>query len=170
MSFFFTTGWGALYLAVLLVTMVPALWIRPARIMASSMLALELCDRISVTFLPDDKALTYLAFGYFLIAIALVFFHAQVGRNLGVAFCLTVVSATLLAGSFDWLSWDWAGTIQEAFGAIAMATIIWPRKNGSRVSDVQGKMASSGNRSRAANDALASRQAAHGTEKPDRSD
>lgn len=144
-DFWFTTFWGALYLSVLLALMVPALFFTRLRMLATSMLFLGVLDRISVAFLPDDMALAYLGFGYFLIAIVLVFFHPQIGKNLIVAFLLTIVSVALLAGSFDWIDWDLTGTIQEACGAIAMLTIIWPHRNGSRVSDGEGQVVASCN-------------------------
>jgi hypothetical protein len=159
MSFFFTTIWGALYLGVLLVTMVPALWFRRLRVMAATMIFLAFVDRMSVTFLPPDVALAFLSVCYFALAVFLTFVPPVTVRNLGVAFCLSATAAALIAGSFEWLNWDITGTIQESFGAIAMATIIWPGRHGDRVSDENGEVAHSRGELGAVAGTLASRQA-----------
>lgn len=139
MSFLFTTFWGALYLVVLLALMAPALFFPGRRILAASMLLLELFDRLSVTFLKPDLALAFLGMCYFVMAICLVFV-VHSGKSYLVAFFLCIVSAALIAGSFDVLSWDDTGTIQELFGLFAMLTIIWPNRHGHRVPDGQGEV------------------------------
>lgn len=168
-DFWFSTFWGALYLGVLLALMVPALFVRRVRLLAASMLLLEIVDRISVTYLPPEKALTYLAFGYFLIAVYLALGHPQIRKNLIVAFFLTIVSAALISGSFGWIDWDATGTVQESCGLFAMLTIIWPRRHGSRVSDGKGPVAPAHGEYGHASGTLAARQAAEDREKADRS-
>lgn len=167
-TFWFTTFWGALYLGVLLALMLPALFRQRLRIMALSLIFLAVVDRIAVTYLPSHMALAFLAFAYFLIAMYMAFVHPQIGKNLFLAFFLTIISMALIVGSFGWIDWDETGTIQELFGLFAMLSIIWPTRNGSRVPDGKGQVAPARNQSGAPSGTLATRQAAEGDKGPDR--
>lgn len=130
----FTTEWGALYLALLVVTMIPAMLFLPAsRYLAMAMVGLFVCDRLAVTHLPDTMALFFLAFAYLLVAVAVVFTHQ--GKAAAIAgLCLVLTSMAFIAGGFGIVDWDAAGTVQEAAGVIAMISIVVRRKGGGGLS------------------------------------
>lgn len=131
MSQLFTTGWGALYLVVLLATMTPALFFREKRWLALYMIALFVCDRAAVAFIErSDNAtsLYFLAWAYMLVTLGVVFTH----RAVLVGVCLVLTSLAFIAGGFGVLSWDWTGTIQEVLGYIAMFAILLRPRGGSR--------------------------------------
>lgn len=131
MSQLFTTGWGALYLVVLLATMVPALVFREKRWLALYMIALFVCDRAAVAFIErSDNAtsLYFLAWAYMLVTLGVVFTHKAV--LVGVSLILT--SLAFIVGGLGFMSWDWTGTIQEVLGYIAMFSILLRPRGGSR--------------------------------------
>lgn len=128
----FSTSWGALYLALLTLTMLPALLFLPAsRWLAAAMILLFVCDRIAVNTLPETLALFFLAFAYFLVAIAVVITHQ--GRSaIVVGICLTISVIGFIAGGFGILGWDATGTLQEIAGFVAMISIVVRRDGGHR--------------------------------------
>lgn len=131
MSLMFTTGWGALYLVVLLATMVPALFYKDKRWLALYMIALFVCDRAAVAFIErSDNAtsLYFLAWAYMLVTVGVIVTH----RAVLVGVCLVLTSLAFIAGGFGVLSWDWTGTIQEVLGYIAMFSILLRPRGGSR--------------------------------------
>jgi len=131
MSLLFSTEWGALYLAVLLLLMLPALLFPAKRWLALWMLFLWGLDRISVALLPPDLALFFLAFAYTFVAVAARSTHNGRAATL-MAVCLVGTSAAFIVGGYDGISWDIAGSIQELLGLIAMLSIIWRRPDGAR--------------------------------------
>jgi hypothetical protein len=126
----YSTEWGALYLALLVISMLPAMLLLPAsRWLAMAMILLFICDRIAVNMLPETLALFFLAFAYFLVAIAIVITHQ--GRSaVIVGLCLTVSVIAFIGGGFGIVSWDATGTVQEITGLIAMVSIIVRRQGG----------------------------------------
>lgn len=128
----FTTGWGLLYLTVLTVLMVPALWSSPRRWLAVAMILLFVIDRVSVNALPPELSLFFLAFAYTLVAFAVTITHrGRAARLVGAA--LLATSIALIAGGFGLIDWDISGTAQEICGLIAMLSIIWGNHHGSGV-------------------------------------
>lgn len=71
----FTTGWGLLYLAVLVLLMGPALLRAERRWLAAAMFLLFVLDRLAVNALPQELALFFLAFAYTLVAFAVTITH-----------------------------------------------------------------------------------------------
>lgn len=132
MSLLFSTGWGALYLAVLLLLMLPALAYPSKRWLALWMLFLFALDRTSVALLPPDLALFFLAFAYTFVAVAARTTHRGIAAMI-MAGCLVGTSIAFIAGGFGRIDWDMAGTIQEALGLIAMLSILWRRPDGARL-------------------------------------
>lgn len=132
MSLLFSTGWGALYLAVLLLLMLPALAYPAKRWLALWMLFLFALDRTSVALLPPDLALFFLAFAYTFVAVAARTTHRGIAAMI-MAVCLVGTSIAFIAGGFGRIDWDMAGTIQEALGLIAMLSILWRRPDGARL-------------------------------------
>lgn len=127
MSILFTTIWGALYLGVLLILMLPALRWPNKRWLAFAMLALFVCDRVAVNvLLPPEVALGYLAFAYMLFALGIVLTHRA--RVVGTALLFT--SAALGFGALGLLDRDTVGTLQETAGLIAMISIVKRPRNG----------------------------------------
>ncbi len=132
MNLLFTTSWGALYLGVLLVLMLPMLWRPERRWMAMGMIGLWFCDRLAVNTLPPDLSLFFLAFAYALVALAVVVTHRG-GISRIVAGAMSVTSMTFIIGGFGVFDWDTTGTIQEISGAVAMVAIFFfGGHNGSR--------------------------------------
>lgn len=142
----FTTFWGALYLAVLIVLMGPSLLVASKRWLAAYMVLLFVMDRAAVAYLPPDLALFFLAFAYFLIAVAVAVTHAGRGAVL-VAVTMILTSTAFIGGGFEFLSWDVTGSLQEGLGLIAMLAIIGGRHNGTRVNSVAHGRAVRGERS-----------------------
>ncbi len=131
MSILFTTIWGAIYLIVLLVLMIPMLFRHNRRWLAGSMFFLWLLDRAAVNLLPPDFALYFLAFAYMLVTMAIVVtFTGTAVKILSMALLLT--SIAFIAGGFGFIDWDITGTLQEVLGLIAMLSIIWRRPDGAR--------------------------------------
>lgn len=131
MSLLFTTGWGALYLAVLVLTMVPSLFSRERRWLAMYMFALFVCDRVAVmalSHLDNATSLYFLAWAYMLVAVGVVLTHTAV--LIGV--CLLLTSLAFIAGGFGFIDWEWTGTIQEVLGYIAMFSIVLRKGGGSK--------------------------------------
>ena len=131
MSLFFSTFWGALYLAVLLLLMLPALAFPAKRWLALWMMFLWGLDRMAVALLPPDLALFFLAFAYTFVAVAARSTHNGRSATL-MAVCLVGTSAAFIVGGFGGIDWDIAGSIQELLGLIAMLSIIWRRPDGAR--------------------------------------
>jgi len=132
MSLLFTTPWGALYLAVLILLMLPALAYPAKRWLALWMLFLWGLDRTAVSLLPPDLALFFLAFAYTFVAVAARTTHRGIAAMI-MAGCLVGTSIAFIAGGFGRIDWDIAGSIQEGLGAIAMLSIIWRRPDGARL-------------------------------------
>jgi len=132
MTLLFTTVWGALYLGVLFILMLPMLWRPERRWMAMGMIGLWVCDRLAVHTLPPDLSLFFLAFAYMLVALAVVVTHrGGISRVVGGA--MLVTSMTFVIGGFGIFDWDTTGTIQEISGAVAMVAIFFfGGQNGSR--------------------------------------
>lgn len=127
----YTTGWGLLYLAVLVALMTPCLFFANRRYLAGAMFLLFACDRMAVNLLQPDQALGFLSFAYILVTVAVVMTHA--GRSaivMGVA--LLVTSIAFIAGALGVIDWDATGTIQELCGLIAMLAVIFRREHGGR--------------------------------------
>lgn len=128
----FTTFWGLLYLTVLTVLMVPALWNSSRRWLAVAMILLFIIDRVSVNALPPELSLFFLAFAYTLVAFAVTITHrGRAARLVGAS--LLATSIALIAGGFGLIDWDISGTAQEICGLIAMLSIIWGNHHGSGV-------------------------------------
>lgn len=128
----FTTQWGLLYLVVLAVLMLPALLFPSKRWLAASMFLLFICDRVAVGLLPPDLALFFLAFAYFLVTVAVVLTHQRLAAKI-VGVALLITSIAFIAGGFEIIDWDIAGSIQEACGLVAMLAIIFRHQNGRHV-------------------------------------
>lgn len=138
MSFFFTTHWGAIYLAALALTMIPALILRKHVMLALTMVFLWLLDRIAVTFLPVPECLAFLAFAYFVVSTVVAMFHPPRSVNYLVSFFLAATALPFAFGTLGYLTWDFVGSAQELLGLFCMLTILfWPRHDGSRVPDQQ---------------------------------
>lgn len=127
----FTTFWGGLYLAVLLLLMVPALAFPHKRWLALWMFFLWALDRTAVGFLPPDLALFFLAFAYTFVATAAKATHRGLASTI-MALCLVGTSIAFIVGGYSGIDWDTAGTIQETLGAIAMLSIILRGPDGAR--------------------------------------
>lgn len=125
----YSTEWGALYLAVLIILMGPSLMSRPRRWLAASMFMLWACDRWAVALLPPELALFYLAFAYTLVSVAVVLTHPRRAGAI-VAFTMVLTSCAFIAGGFGLLTWDMAGTSQELLGLIAMLVIVGGKHDG----------------------------------------
>lgn len=132
MTLLFSTGWGALYLAVLLLLMLPAMAYPAKRWLALWMLFLWALDRTAVALLPPDLALFFLAFAYTFVAVAARTTHRGIAAMV-MAGCLVGTSIAFIGGGFGRIDWDMAGSIQEALGLIAMLSIIWRRPDGARL-------------------------------------
>lgn len=132
MTLLFSTEWGALYLAVLLLLMLPALRYPAKRWLALWMLFLWALDRTAVSLLPHDLALFFLAFAYTFVAVAARTTHRGIAAMI-MAACLVGTSIAFIGGGYGSISWDIAGSIQEALGLIAMLSIIWRRPDGARL-------------------------------------
>lgn len=138
MSVLFTTGWGALYLAVLLILMVPALFWHTKRYLALGMMLLFACDRAAVNTLEPEIALAFLAFAYMLVAVAVVLTHP--GRAAIIASAaLIFTSIAFIAGAFGWLDWDTTASAQELLGLIAMISIIFRKTGGGHAASGTGR-------------------------------
>lgn len=132
MSWLFTSIWGLVYLIVLALLMLPALWLRPERRwMAMGMIGLWLCDRVAVNTLPPDLSLFFLAFAYLLVALAIVATYRG-GTSRVVAGALSVTSMAFIIGGFGVFDWDTTGTIQELSGLLAMLAIFFGGHHGTR--------------------------------------
>lgn len=127
----FTTGWGALYLTVLVLLMGPSLLMPTRRWLALSMFLLFVCDRVAVNSLPAEVALFFLAFAYTLVAVAVTLTHIGGAARI-MAGALLVTAIAFIAGGFGVIGWDTTATIQEICGLIAMLSIIFRRHNGGR--------------------------------------
>jgi hypothetical protein len=125
----FTTGWGLLYLVVLALLMGPALLFKAKRWLAFAMFLLFICDRVAVNLLPPAVALSFLAFAYMLVAVAVVSTHRGTSARI-MAAALLVTSIAFVFGSYGSINWDTTGTIQETCGLIAMLAVISRRQNG----------------------------------------
>lgn len=132
MTWLFSTEWGALYLFVLVVLMLPALAFPAKRWLALWMLFLWVLDRTAVSLLPPDLALFFLAFAYTFVAVAARTTHTGPAATI-MAGCLVGTSIAFIAGGYGGIDWDTAGSIQEALGLIAMLSIIWRRPDGARL-------------------------------------
>jgi hypothetical protein len=132
MSLLFSTGWGALYLIVLLILMLPALAFPAKRWLALWMLFLWVLDRTAVALLPPDLALFFLAFAYTFVAVAARTTHRGIAAMI-MSGCLVGTSIAFIGGGYGGIDWDTAGSIQEALGLIAMLSIIWRRPDGARL-------------------------------------
>lgn len=130
MNWLYSTEWGLLYLIVLLALMVPALF-GARRWLAVAMLCLFICDRAAVNLLPPMLALFFLAFAYTLMCIAVAFTHSTRQAKL-VGVTMLVTSLVFIAGGFNFVTWDVAGTVQEICGLIAMLAIISRNTDGAR--------------------------------------
>lgn len=131
MSLLFTTGWGALYLVVLLLTMVPSLFSRERRWLAMYMFVLFVCDRgavLALSHLDNATALYFLAWAYMVVAVGVVLTHTAVLMGI----CLVLTSLAFIAGGFGLLDWEWTGTIQEVLGYIVMFSIVLRKGGGSK--------------------------------------
>lgn len=131
MSLLFTTGWGALYLVVLLLTMVPSLFSRERRWLAMYMFVLFVCDRgavLALSHLDNATSLYFLAWAYMVVAVGVVLTHTAVLMGI----CLVLTSLAFIAGGFGLLDWEWTGTIQEVLGYIAMFSIVLRKGGGSK--------------------------------------
>lgn len=153
----FTTVWGLLYLAVLVLLMGPALLRAERRWLAAAMFLLFVLDRLAVNALPQELALFFLAFAYTLVAFAVTITHrGRAAKLVGAA--LLATSIALIAGGFALIDWDIAGTIQELCGLIAMVSIIWGNRHGPGViQSLDGRAA--GPRSDLAGSAVSRREA-----------
>jgi len=127
----FTTFWGALYLGVLLLLMLPALAFPAKRWLAVWMIFLWALDRTAVALLPPDLALFFLAFAYTFVAVAARSTHNGRAATI-MALCLVGTSAAFIVGGYGGIDWDLAGSTQELLGLIAMLSIIWRRPDGAR--------------------------------------
>lgn len=160
MSMLFTTEWGALYLVVLLLLMVPSLFSRERRWLALYMLMLFACDRIAVmtlSHLDNATSLYFLAWAYMVVAVGVVLTHTAV--LVGVALVLT--SVTFVFGGLGLLTWSDTGLVQEVMGYIAMLSIVLRRGGGmGRHVSVDDRLAHRG-RGAAHHAVLASRKNRH---------
>lgn len=125
----FTTGWGALYLVVLVALMAPALFFKERRWLAFAMILLWGLDRAAVAFLEPAVALFFLAFAYTMMAFAVLLTHGNVSSRV-MSVSLLTISVAFIVGGFGMIDWDAAGSVQEFFGLIAMIGIISGRGGG----------------------------------------
>lgn len=128
----FTSFWGAVYLIVLVLLMLPSLFFHNRRWLALYMFMLFALDRVAVNMLPPELALFFLSFAYTLVAIAVTLTHRGVAARI-VGAALVTTSIAFIAGGFSLIDWDITGTLQEICGLIAMLSIIWRRHDGSGV-------------------------------------
>lgn len=128
----FSSFWGALYLVVLCLLMGPSLLSANRRWLALYMFMLFALDRVAVNMLPSGLALSFLAFAYTLVAVAVTLTHRGTASRL-VGAALIATSIAFIAGGFGLIDWDITGTIQEICGLIAMLSIIWRGHDGSGV-------------------------------------
>jgi hypothetical protein len=125
MSWFFTTAWGLGYLVVMVLSMLPAFFLRPERRwLAMGIVGLWICDRAAVHALAPDLALFFLAFAYLLVALAVVATYRGLVSRV-VAAALSITSMAFIIGGFGLIDWDITGAIQELSGVVAMATILF---------------------------------------------
>lgn len=133
MNLLFNGPWGALYLAVLITTMIPAIMTRGKFFLAAAMLLMWAVDRCSMAMLEYPVSLFYLAFAHTIMAVALLWLN-QSRRAMVVSAMLAASSVAFILGGMGLLSWDDTGTIQEATGYIAMLTItFWRPDHGTLV-------------------------------------
>jgi len=121
-----STGWGALYLCVLLALMVPTLFIEAKRWLALYMVLLFVADRGAVGLISQwDNATTlfFLAWAYFMVTVGVILTH----RAILMGVMLIVTSLALTFSGFGLISWDLAGVVQEVCGYIAMLWIFFGR-------------------------------------------
>jgi len=127
MTWAFTTAWGAAYLLALLFTV--AFCFKRSMWLAGVMTALWVVDRISVNTFAPGLALFYLGLCYSIFAAGIIMYLPSRTSNI-VAGALASTAIVFMIGSIGRVSWDDAGAVQEALGAIAMIAIIWNRKDG----------------------------------------
>lgn len=126
MNLLFTTGWGALYMVLVIGLMGWAFTYSAVRVYAGVIIGLWVADRIAVNSLEPLMALLYLAYAYTLSAITLFLFYW--GRTSVVVGSMLLFTAVAFAlGRVEALSWDVVGSIQEGAGLLAMIFIIWRR-------------------------------------------